>query len=1182
MGMNNPMRGVSARSYRSWAAERVQSNGMAQMSRMQTQRFENNSRSQLLGIMQVISAKKKAKEEEARQETFGIGGLMGAGGNLLGGAFRALDRPDKALAGGVIAAYEREDIREGIREGWLEQPEDTNFATLFEKMGVDGHTRNIAGLVADMVLSPWNVMALLPTPVQPFALGMATARIAGKLTMLDRMFRPGRPGDRAVGWIGKKVMRQLQPAILGDTSPYELKRNLRDLGLPGKQADEWIEEVRISRNLQTLGQQAAIREAIEGIRTHTAATALEAGKSGRQAKRTADEFVERLQKDEAFSKRLFMQFDHHAQKGSSWGDAERMMRDAANDELEQIGSAAAVRFMRSKFGRLDDGTMGTIAKLKNQYLGVTPRQQVYIRRWFPDASELSKAADFVPKLKERMSGSAYKRLMKGESEAFDTVKAVEEFGLESNFLSVVAHDIASTRLSAQINKIISPEWLKRMGGREVVMDAATVSKTQRLLRHAGVDPKKAAALLKQGLDAEQAAVQLLRRNLRDIPSETIDTLRRYADNMPGAGEAMYSPNASLLAHTSDEMVDIQKALGEIGVKSLPEKTWILPAEMARGLKLWKNPTQSAGVLGIIDGFNSIFKPFVTVLWPAFFVRNAEGLIHNMWFSGMGGRDILTNTMQSGLLQKGKTGGVLKQVGAEKRVQFRTKTGEFDMNYDEFITKMELDGALNAGARDVGQQMLTEAGALRDTSMLKRLAARIKGEQLHEREGMEMFKELVRVYDHGIMKRHKINLFAYGASLNQGMDNNAKIARMLHGLKNGETWEEAVRNTRKFLFDYTEAGRGTETFARAIPFLRWTRFSAPLMAEQLLLQPQKVQKIKALSQGYGNWAKDEHNEATTLEAEASTLPDWLQEKYHILLGRNSDGSQRVVYGLGLPIEDLNRLFAGGIPGSIESWMSDVTPIIRIPIEVGADHSFFTGEPIGRDNPELARFYSRSWGWIEDMPEAVGDGLRDWLQFERLEDPRTGNVRYRAGNPMAMYLFSSLVMRAGNETEKVRRIFDEPRDRGMSITNFLTGVKSGDFFDPAPSRVPLAQALRDNPFLRAKYAEYEAIPLYPQFGNPELSQTAVQALSGINAYRAFLRRAFPDANEADLFENAAQKYGENDPYGEVLARIVHQRSWKATGRKNRSAFLSLPQNLDLAAAVNQLDIVTAEQLVGSFLD
>jgi hypothetical protein len=185
-------------------------------------------------------------------------------------------------------------------------------------------------------------------------------------------------------------------------------------------------------------------------------------------------------------------------------------------------------------------------------------------------------------------------------------------------------------------------------------------------------------------------------------------------------------------------------------------------------------------------------------------------------------------------------------------------------------------------------------------------------------------------------------------------------------------------------------------------------------------------------------------------------------------------------------------------------------------------------------------------------------------------------------MAMYLFSSLVMRAGNETEKVRRIFDEPRDRGMSITNFLTGVKSGDFFDPAPSRVPLAQALRDNPFLRAKYAEYEAIPLYPQFGNPELSQTAVQALSGINAYRAFLRRAFPDANEADLFENAAQKYGENDPYGEVLARIVHQRSWKATGRKNRSAFLSLPQNLDLAAAVNQLDIVTAEQLVGSFLD
>lgn len=1184
MGVNNPLQGVSARSFRQWSAARFQDQARTQLRSVAAHNFGKQSNAHLAGVATMIAQKRAAQEQQGREDTLGIGGLMGKGGNLLGGAFQFLDRPDKALTGAATAMYEGENVGEAFTREWMEPDEDTNYAGLLEKMGVENPARNVMGLVADMVLSPWNLLAILPTPLQPLGMTMAGARIAGKLSMVDRLFRPGRPGDRAVGFVGKKLAKTFQPAILGDTTPFELKRNLRDLGVSGKQADSWIEDVRVSRNLQTLGQGQAIKETVEGIRTHTIATALEQGKNERTAKAIGDEFIEKLQKDDEFSKNLFMEFDQMSQRGTDWSDAERLAANMAHDEASQIGAAAAVRFMRSKFGRLDDKKLGEIAQLKNQYLGVTPRQQVYIRRWFPDAAELSKAADFVPKLKERMSGSAYKRMMEGESEAFDTVKAVAEFGLETNFLAVVAHDIASTRLAAQINKIISPEWLKRLGGRKVKMEATAVAKTQRQLRGAGIDPQAAAALLKQGDSVDTAAAKLMNVKSADqVPTEVKQALTRYADNLPGPGEAVYSPNASLLQHSSDEMVDIQKALGEAGVKA-SDATWIVPEELARGLKMWKNPSQSAGILGLVDAFNGFFKPFVTVLWPAFFVRNAEGLIHNMWFSGMGATSILSNGMQAGMLQKGKTGAgsALRKVDGKKVVSIKTKNGRFEMGYDEFVTKMELDGALNSGARDVGQQQLTPQGTLRDTNVIKRMAARVKGEKLQDREGMEMFKELSRVYDHNILQKHGANVFAYGASLNQGMDNNAKIARMLHGLKNGETWEEAVRNTRKFLFDYTEAGRGIESWARAFPFLRWSRFSAPLMAEQLFLKPQKVQKLKAISGFIGNVAEDTDDSKSVLEAEASTLPDWLQEKYHILLGRNDDGSQRVIYGLGLPIEDLNRLFGGGIPGTIENWMADLTPIIRAPIELASDHSFFVGEPVGKDNPQMARFYARSWGWIDALPETAGDGIRDWLQLKRLEDPRTGRVRYQAGNPMAMYLFSSLVMRAGNEVEKTRRIFAEPRDRGMSIVNFMSGVKVGDFFDPAPSRVPLAQALRDNPFLRQKYQQYESIALYPQFGNPGMSQAAVQAMSGINSYQAFLRRAFPDASKEALFDNAARKYGENDPYGEILARTVKTKDWKATGRSARSDFLSLPTNLDLAAAVNRLDLITAEQLLGTFLD
>jgi hypothetical protein len=1202
MGVNNPLSGIPARDYPTWAAARFQQHAQTRGRRVRANNFQRTAGADLLQLRAMQARVQQAQQQEQDASTFGIGGLISGTGNLLGGVFETLQRGDQLVSGAALAAVEGRDPIQGGIEAFKDPQDDINFATVFERLGMGETERNVLGLVADMALSPWNLLGIGAVKTGIKSVGRAGVQVSH----VDRLFRPGRIGDRAAGWIGTKLARTFQTDILGDTSPYELTRNLRALGVSKEAAESWIRDVRVSRNMAQHGQQQAVNDVITGIHMHTKREVMSLGNDEATAQRMADEFIDKLKNDEEFSKKMFTVFDEMSQQGIEFDNAiarvSNLGPEAASQIslMEQAGMAGALRFMRSQFGRLDDGNWGEIAALKEQYLGVTPRQAVYIRRWFPDTEELSKALEMDPKLREQVSPSAYKRIMDGPLSG--TQEAIDA-GLHTNLVEVLAYDISTARLGSAMNKVIDVKALRGMGGRQVRLNAQETGLAQIRLRQAGVDPTEVQRLMKSGDQLEDLYAKLGRG---DTAIEA--DLRNLWESLPRQGEDFYNPNITFMHLDPEQAQVLARELGEnwgddvaagtglqvhrgqktatATVKGKAQQQWIIPEEMARGLNNWKNPAQQSGIMGVLDVFNGMFKPFVTVFWPAFFVRNAEGLVHNMWFSGMGGRDILENTLHAGFVQKGSEGGVVKMINGQKMVEIPTPEGPLNMTYNEFVSRLELDGALNVGARDVGVQRVTSEGALEETSTLKRLAAMIKGEKLEKREGMEMFKELVRTHDQSIRQQHGKNLAGYGASLNQAMDNNAKIARVLYGLKKGETWEEAVGNSRKFLFDYSEAGRGVQgAGVQFFPFLRWARFSTPLMAEQMFAQPQKIQKLGVLTRSVGGGGKpknDIDDADATLEAEASTLPDWLMEKYHILLGRNEDGSQRVIYGLGLPIEDLNRIFAGGLAGTVENWVSEVTPIIRAPIELAADHSFFVGEPLGRKDPKMARFYARTWGWIDGMPSPAGDKLREWLQLDRIEDPRTGSVRYRAGNPVNMYMFANIVMRAGSEGEKVRRIFADDRDRGMNIVNFMTGVKVGDFFDPAPSRVPLAEALQQNPFLRQKHALYMDIPIYPQFNDATQSQAAVQAMSGINSYRGFLRRAFPDATEDQLFNHAASKYGENDPQGEILARLIQSRGWKPLGSRVRNDFLSLPENIDLAAAVAQLDPITAEQLRGTFLD
>lgn len=116
-------------------------------------------------------------------------------------------------------------------------------------------------------------------------------------------------------------------------------------------------------------------------------------------------------------------------------------------------------------------------------------------------------------------------------------------------------------------------------------------------------------------------------------------LRNLWESLPRQGEAFYNPNITFMHLDPEQAQVLARELGEnwgddiaagtglqvhrgqkaatATVKGKAQQQWIISEEMARGLNNWKNPAQQSGIMGVLDVFNGMFKPFVTVFWPAF-------------------------------------------------------------------------------------------------------------------------------------------------------------------------------------------------------------------------------------------------------------------------------------------------------------------------------------------------------------------------------------------------------------------------------------------------------------------------------------------------------------------------------------------------------------------------------------
>lgn len=271
------------------------------------------------------------------------------------------------------------------------------------------------------------------------------------------------------------------------------------------------------------------------------------------------------------------------------------------------------------------------------------------------------------------------------------------------------------------------------------------------------------------------------------------------------------------------------------------------------------------------------------------------------------------------------------------------------------------------------------------------------------------------------------LFRAGRTVGGAIEDEARLTNFVTNLRRGLSPDEAARRTKQFLFDYDNLSAFEKgVMRRAIPFYTFMRKNVELQARQLLQQPGKQAVFVKAFENLGD--------PDAQAREAPYLPEYVREGLAVRLGEDVQGNPLYLSGLGLPIEDLNKLLtptqgdesAAGRTIT-KTFLAALSPLVKPLLELPQDRDLFLDEPIS----ELDRVYNVYGRLLERAPEA----FRDFVDFKK-EFTRRGDVRYTV-DPHKLYAVRNFVVARVYTTGG--KFFDERKDTPSALLNALTGAK-----------------------------------------------------------------------------------------------------------------------------------------------
>jgi hypothetical protein len=411
--------------------------------------------------------------------------------------------------------------------------------------------------------------------------------------------------------------------------------------------------------------------------------------------------------------------------------------------------------------------------------------------------------------------------------------------------------------------------------------------------------------------------------------------------------------------------EVIKPIFENGIKyvesSVPQlKGVLLPEPIVKHVddtyRVLTDEDATKKFLGLYDKVLGFWKGSVTGWFPAFHVRNSIGGIFNNWIAGVKSP---ARYLQGDQIARGVKGTITTKLGTK-------------YSYDQI------------------RELANKLGVV----------------------GQPGYLDVMREVEKDIGKGPMAKLMDAPKYAMETVENRLRLPLFVDRLIKGDAPEQAAKSVFQFHFDYApEALTSFEKniMKRLMPFYRWTRGNIPLQFEQMIKQPGKYAAIGKLTE---NLQTDKEK----AKEEFQYLPPYMREGLPVRLGEK-DGFSQYLYGLGLPVEDINRIWKGDAKRTVQSMVGELSPILKYPIEVGTGQNLFTGEPIAEN--------SRVFPFMNAIP-----GLREWLEVSEHKN-KDGSVSYR-GNAYKLHFLNTALGRFYNTAGKLTD------DKSSGAVKFLYGL------------------------------------------------------------------------------------------------------------------------------------------------
>ncbi len=413
-----------------------------------------------------------------------------------------------------------------------------------------------------------------------------------------------------------------------------------------------------------------------------------------------------------------------------------------------------------------------------------------------------------------------------------------------------------------------------------------------------------------------------------------------------------------------------KPVFENGIKyvesSVPQlKGTLLPEQIVKHVddtyKTLTSEEATKKFIGLYDKVLGFWKGSVTGWFPSFHTRNTMGGIFNNWIAGVKSP---ARYLQADQIARGVEGSITTKIGTK-------------YTYGQI------------------RELATKLGAI----------------------GQPGYLDVMRQVEKDIGKGPVSKLMDLPKNAMEIVENRLRLPLFVDRLIKGDAPEQAAKQVFQFHFDYApEALTGFEqnVMKRLLPFYRWTRGNIPLQLEQMVKQPGKY---GAIGKFIGNISSDKQK----AKEEFPSLPPYMREGLPIRLGEKN-GIAQYLYGLGLPVEDVNRLYKESPQRTLASFVGELSPLLKYPIEVGTGQNLFTGEPISASNSV--------YPFVNKVP-----GLRDWLNVTEHKN-KDGSVSYRGDAYKLHFLNTAL----GRFYTTAGKLTDDNTSAAVKFLYGLIGAKA----------------------------------------------------------------------------------------------------------------------------------------------